>query len=112
MSEVESKVRKGRKQINFLCYTLSMARTTKRCGYIYFLLADKYNAVKIGFTRNTVEERLVNGNTWSPYEYDVLKVIKGTMLEESQIHHRFVSYKIRGEWFTYSDEIKYFISQL
>lgn len=89
-----------------------MARPVKQSGFIYFLLSEKLNSVKIGFTRNAVEERLMAANTWSPYDYDVLKVIKGTMLEEVQIHKRFVRYKIRGEWFEYSDEIKEFIDAL
>ena len=90
-----------------------MARTTKRCGYIYFMLSEKLDAVKIGFTRNSdMKVRLKNCHTWSPYAYDLLKMIEGTMIDECQLHKRFVKYKIRGEWFHYSDELKEFIDNL
>lgn len=89
-----------------------MADTTKQCGYIYFLLCDKHNAVKIGFTRGLLAKRLKAYKTFIPYDYDILKVIKGTMLEESQLHKRFVKDKIREEWFNYSEELKEFIDNL
>jgi len=89
-----------------------MARPEKQCGYIYFLLAEKLDAVKIGFTRNTVEKRLKYGNTWSPYDFDVLKIIEGTMLDEVALHKRFHKDKIQREWFQYSDELKEFIDKL
>ncbi len=89
-----------------------MARTVKHSGFIYFLLAEKHNAVKIGFTRGSIEKRLINGITWSPYDFDVLKVIEGTMLDEVALHKRFAQYKIKREWFEYSDELKEFIDNL
>jgi hypothetical protein len=89
-----------------------MARPEKQCGYIYFLLAERLDAVKIGYTRKSIEKRMKECKTWSPYEYDVLKIIEGTMLQEVALHKRFVKYKLRGEWFQYSDELKDFIDSL
>jgi hypothetical protein len=89
-----------------------MADAGKKIGYIYFLLSEKTGAVKIGFTRGTIEKRLKNTSAWSPYDYDVLKIIDGTMIEERALHKMFVADKIRGEWFHYSDELKKFIDSL
>lgn len=83
-----------------------------RSGVIYFLLSEIHNAVKIGFTCSNIEERLKDYRNHSPYEYDLLKTIKGTMFQEKQLHKRFVRYKIRGEWFNYSDELKEFIEEI
>jgi hypothetical protein len=89
-----------------------MAEAGKQCGYIYFLLADKLDAVKIGFTRLSVEGRFKDYSSYCPYAYEVLKVISGTMLEERALHKRFVKDKIRGEWFHYTEELKKFIEEL
>ena len=87
-----------------------MSRGVKQQGFIYFLLSEKLDAVKIGFTRNNdMKVRLRDCQTWSPHEYDVLKVVEGTMLEERQLHRRFAKDKIRGEWFKYSEALKDYI---
>lgn len=99
-------------QIFFVCYTLSMTGPVKRSGFIYFLLSEKFDAVKIGFTRSNIEKRLKYAATWYPYDYDMIKLIEGTMLEERNIHKRFVKDKIRGEWFHYSAELKEYIENL
>ncbi len=100
-------------QTIFVCYTLSMARPEKQCGYIYFLLAESVSAIKIGFTREgRLEGRMADYRVHSPYEYDLLKLIPGTMVEERMIHRRFVKLKIHGEWFAYTDELKKFIDKL
>ena len=95
-----------------MCYDLKMERPKKRGGYIYFLLAENIDAIKIGFTRNDIKERMRHYSCHSPYDFDLLKIIEGTMLEEAALHKRFVKYKIRSEWFVYSDEIKEFIDKL
>lgn len=112
MSENKSKHKVSFKPVFFVCYNLNMARTVKQCGYIYFLLSEKHDAVKIGFTRGSMEKRMKYFSTVCPYDYDVLKVIEGTMVEEHQLHKRFVKDKIRGEWFHYSDDLKHFIDML
>jgi len=89
-----------------------MDKALKHRGYIYFLLAEKTDCVKIGFTRTTMERRLKLHTQYSPYDYDVLKVIEGTMLQERNLHKRFIRLKIRGEWFKYSDELKDYIESL
>lgn len=89
-----------------------MARPLKQGGFIYFLLAEKYDAVKIGFTRKCVGARLKECATWCPYDYDVLKIIKGTMAQERNFHKRFGQLRIRGEWFQYSEDLKTFIDKL
>ena len=89
-----------------------MVRPEKRCGYIYFLLSDKHNALKIGFTRNNLKQRLKDYFTHTPYDYDVLGAIKGTMMDERILHRRFVRYKIRGEWFNYSDELREYVEKV
>ena len=89
-----------------------MGQPVKRSGFIYFILSEKFNAVKIGFTRNNIEQRLKDAATWYPYDYDMIKMIEGTMIDERMIHRRFVKDKLRGEWFNYSDELKEYIENL
>jgi hypothetical protein len=89
-----------------------MERPAKKRGYIYFLLSEKMGAVKIGFTRGKIEGRLREWRTWHPYDFDMLKLLEGTMIEERKLHKRFSKDKIRGEWFKYSPEIKAYIDSL
>lgn len=89
-----------------------MELPVKKSGYIYFMLSEKMNAVKIGFTRGKIEDRLKKCQTWNPYNVDVLKIHKGTMIEERNLHKKFVKFKIKGEWFKYSKELKDYIDSI
>ncbi len=93
-------------------YNLTMYKPVKTVGYIYFILAERYDAVKIGFTRGAIADRLKHYKSATPYDYDLLKLIRGTMWEEKQLHKRFAKYQIRHEWFDYSDELKEYIELL
>lgn len=112
MSVVQRKGKFGFRQIIFSWYNFIMETPVKKSGYIYFLLSEKMDAVKIGFTRGKIEKRLREWKTWHPYDFDVLKVLEGTMIEERLLHRRFWKDKIRGEWFRYSEELKEYIDSL
>jgi hypothetical protein len=90
-----------------------MGRPVKQSGFIYFLLVEHADAVKIGWTRDkSLKTRMRHYYTYCPLNVDVLKVIPGSMLEERALHRRFVRDRIRAEWFRYSDELKAYIANL
>lgn len=90
-----------------------MTRPVKQSGFIYFLLAEGTDAVKIGYTHDfEMKSRMQQYHCHSPYNFDLLKILPGTMIEERNIHKRFVKLKIRGEWFKYTEELKEFIENL
>lgn len=100
-------------QLFFVCYTLSMVGLEEHRGYIYFLLAENADAVKIGYTRQkSMKTRMRYFYTYSPYSVDLLLIMPGSMIQERDIHKRFVKDKIHGEWFRYSDELKAYIEKL
>lgn len=73
--------------------TTWIARTgpTAIGGYVYFVRFD--GMIKIGFSRRP-ENRLRD----IPHQ-EVLKVIKGTMADESWYHNRCTEWRVVGEWF-------------
>lgn len=79
--------------------------------FVYFILAEEVNRVKIGYTCD-VRRRLKELQSWSPVELSVLKVIKGTCREEERFQQMFDAERVRGEWFTYSERLQDFIRDL
>jgi hypothetical protein len=79
-------------------------------GFIYFIgMEDDSSAVKIGFAGN-VNARLSTLQTSSHQRLKVLIVIKGTLAKERELHRRFTSDHIRGEWFRRTEVIEEFIA--
>ena len=77
---------------------------------IYFIKGGDF--VKIGKSYSP-EKRIKELQTGNPYKLELLKTIKecseGGEFEESDLHAKFKKYRVEGEWFEYSDEIKKFI---
>lgn len=79
-------------------------------GIVYFVFAKELNRVKIGFTGfKTVENRLCGLQTSSPCKLELIGYINSNQDFEKELHNRFDKYRIIGEWFKYSKEIKEYI---
>ena len=65
-------------------------------GHVYFIKLAEF--VKIGWALNA-RERLETLQTGSPYELALAGAFYGTMGDEKQLHSRFGSDRVRGEWF-------------
>lgn len=75
---------------------------------IYFI-ASESGQVKIGYSDNNVEGRLMSLQTASPFKLSILKTINGDHIQEKLIHKKFRKYRIRGEWFNICTEILNYI---
>ena len=72
-------------------------------AYVYFIRAGKKGPIKIGMARN-VARRMATMQTGNAFELNLLASLKCTsrgdaQILEKQIHKRFKSQRIRGEWF-------------
>ena len=77
---------------------------------VYFILDTYSNAVKIGYsTLNNLKKRITQLQIGSPNELQILGIVYGDRKTESQIHEQFSSYHLRGEWFSYNEEIEKYI---
>lgn len=72
---------------------------------VYFIQAGDNGPVKIGFSRKDATERM---EQLQAYHYEKLflrRVMPGLHLTERSVHQRFASLRLRGEWFTWSEEM-------
>lgn len=78
---------------------------------IYFLLSKDTNRVKIGFsTRLSIRIKdliLMNGSDLELIAYKL-----GSQSDEAELHRMFISDRLYGEWFNYSENIKNYIESL
>lgn len=79
-------------------------------GSIYFIQAGETGKVKIGFTQFKPEERLRRLQSGSSERLRLLYVISGTLKQEREIHRKFTSDNVGGEWFTLSEELSKYMS--
>jgi len=87
-------------------------------SYVYFILDETSNAIKIG-KANDIDERLSGLQTGNPNELIVLHYIKCKTIEdafnlEKDYHNKFNHIHIRGEWFKYDKELfqNFFIEEI
>lgn len=74
---------------------------------IYFV--KNYGAfVKIG-TSVSVDERCKTLQTANPRNLRVIAVLEGSFQTETGLHTLFEKSRKRGEWFKYTEEIKWFV---
>ena len=76
---------------------------------VYFILCSTQRMVKIGHTNNMVK-RLHQLQVGCPYELKVIKTMDGDYELEQELHKRFDHYRVQGEWFVYSQEIKDYLN--
>jgi hypothetical protein len=67
---------------------------------LYFIQAEGVGHIKIGFTADDdAAARLATLQTGSPVPLKLLGTVPGTMDDEKNLHRRFASSKVHGEWF-------------
>ncbi len=73
---------------------------------IYFVAAEGLGHIKIGYTGGEdVGVRLADLQTASPVPLKLLSTIPGTMEDEKDLHRRFASARVCGEWFKPTNEL-------
>ena len=77
---------------------------------IYFI-AQGNEFVKIGYTRDDPEGRLIGLQTGNPHKLTLVKYIEGDRAVEETLHSKFNHLHHRGEWFYYNKEIRIFIDK-
>lgn len=87
----------------------SPKKETNGRGYIYFVLAEKSGAVKIGYSAKPLD-RLAALATSHHEELKCIFTMRGTQQDEKALHKKFAEFRKRGEWFEYAAPIKRFIS--
>ena len=90
-------------------------QTAKTPCYVYFVLNRDSKAIKIGIAKN-VRHRLASLQTSSPAQLQLIGSIKTASTQaarklESELHHQFDLWQIRGEWFEANQAITDFITQ-
>lgn len=73
---------------------------------VYFMLVG--DAVKIGISRN-VNRRINEFQVALSRPIDAVYVEKGRQFTETGLHKKFERHRLRGEWFSLSDEIKGYV---
>jgi len=79
---------------------------------IYFIQEGNYGNVKIGHTDRDVYERIKEFETGNSSELKLIIQIYGDKNLEKELHYKFEKYRVKGEWFEYSSEIKEYIVNL
>jgi hypothetical protein len=82
-------------------------KKNKREGFTYFVQSDEGGPVKIGFSVKPIE-RLKGLQTGSPVKLKILGLINED--QEDKLHNKFHNFRLHGEWFIPSQEIKDFIN--
>lgn len=77
--------------------------------FVYFIQASQLGLVKIGFSSN-VPKRLLSLKTGCPDNLVILKIIPGGQERERVLHKKFADIRVKGEWFSPSDELMSFIA--
>jgi hypothetical protein len=83
--------------------------TPEITGQVYFIGFDDY--LKIGYSADT-DRRIALLQVAVPKKLVCYLVIPGSKEAERRLHDRFRKYRLNGEWFSYSDEIKAFVGRL
>lgn len=80
---------------------------------IYFIQSENSGDIKIGYIEKdnlrAVHQRLDQFQIGNPSRLTVLAVMSGKIGKEKQIHQRFASARIQGEWFRSTPELLEFI---
>jgi hypothetical protein len=74
-------------------------------GQVYFIACEPLNAVKIGFTRQGVLNRLSALQTGCPAPLKLYGCFPGTTDDEQKLHAAFKPLHIQGEWFRFEGKL-------
>lgn len=86
------------------------AERVKPTSVVYFIRDEQF--IKIGFSSNDAEERLEVLQCGNPRQLVLMAVMPGSPKTETELHDRFSSLHVRGEWFKAEAELLQFIAQL
>jgi len=75
---------------------------------VYFIKAE--NKIKIGYAEDP-SKRIPSIQTSSPFRLEVLLIIDGDYSVEKKLHSKFQEFRVSGEWFDFTEEIKAFINE-
>jgi len=78
---------------------------------IYFIQASKSRLIKIGCTSN-VRERVWDIRRSSPEDINILKIIRGSFKDETELHKKFKSLNEYSEWYSPGKDLLDFIEKL
>ena len=81
----------------------------KKQSLVYFIQEGSNGAIKIGYSNQGVEKRLIELQVGNPRKLYVLRTIEGDKKLEHELHLFFAKYKLIGEWFYPSKELFDFI---
>jgi len=88
--------------INCECEIAESERPKKE--YVYFIGDQEH--VKIGFTGGSALRRLDQLQTGNPRQLILYGVIEGGRSLEKRLHEHFDIYRVEGEWFRLTEEIR------
>ena len=83
--------------------------TKKSKSWVYFLQSGNY--VKIGYTVQSVNDRIKTLKLACPEPPKVLAIYIGSKEVESQLHNKFRAHRSNGEWFRLVQPIKNFLKR-
>ena len=78
---------------------------------IYFIQASKSKLIKIGCTSN-VRQRVWDLRRSFPEDINILKIIKGSFKDETELHKKFKSLNEYNEWYNPGENLLDFIEKL
>jgi hypothetical protein len=96
--------------------SLDGEKLTHEIHFIYFILNQNSNAIKIGRAKN-LERRMKSLQTSSPTKLELLKSISVQGMSEAQdleqsLHKKFDELRLTGEWFRAESSLMDYIHQL
>ena len=80
-------------------------------GYVYFIQGSSGGPIKIGYAKD-VKNRLIGLQTGHPDTLIVLGCMVGSQEDEQDLHEKFASYRVRGEWFQPEEPLMKMIREL
>ena len=78
-------------------------RLSTRSKQVFIYVIRVFDFVKIG-RASDVTSRLASIQTSLPVEVELIALFKGVSSDEEQLHARFATSHVRGEWFRLSDD--------
>ena len=72
---------------------------------IYYALLEELNAIKIGYARRDVKERIRDLQTSLPTDLTLLGFHQGSLETERRLHQRFKHIHLQREWFRKTEEL-------
>lgn len=89
-------------------YHGAWARLLKQ-DLIYFIQGEITKRIKIGRTKQMLEERIISLQCGSPDKLIFLGGLLANKQKETELHYKFKKYRLHGEWFEHNQDLIEFI---